>query len=151
LPRKFVNLSRISTLSVVHITSCIIIVINVCLCMLPFILKLEKQSILIISIGVSSIWAVVMMWNSRLAFLNIRNKDLGTISSTCLCTAQWRSQKFGMGVQLNMNIFRQKSPQTLSFCELKAKTKFYLIHNHLGSGGANATKHPLWLRYWYSF
>ncbi len=28
------------------------------------------------------------------------------------------------GVQLN--IFGQKAPQILSFCELKAKTKFYL-------------------------
>jgi hypothetical protein len=36
----------------------------------------------------------------------------------------------------------------LGFYELKAKYKFYLVHNIFGFRGANAPLHPLWLRYW---
>ncbi len=46
------------------------------------------------------------------------------------------------------NIFGQKASRILSFCDLKAKTKSYPLHNSLGLGGANAPLHPLWLRYW---
>ncbi len=45
---------------------------------------------------------------------------------------QWRSQKFGLGVHLD--IFGQKDPFIFSLCEMKAKTKFCLVHNSLGWG-----------------
>ncbi len=35
---------------------------------------------------------------------------------------------------MQLNIFGQKAPQILSFCELKAKAKFYLVHKRLGLG-----------------
>jgi hypothetical protein len=45
---------------------------------------------------------------------------------------QWRCQNFCLGGAVGH--FGQKSPYILSFCKLKAKTQFYLVHNSLGLG-----------------
>jgi len=58
---------------------------------------------------------------------------------------QWRSQKLGLGVQLD--IIMLNIPLSLKICWQNTKTPPYLVLGSFRLGGANAPLHPLWLRY----